>query len=148
MRQVIASLAAGVLFGLGLTVSGMVNPQKVLNFLDLFGYWDPTLAFVMGGALVVTIPGFHLLQRRRAPLLDTAFHFPTRADLDRRLIGGSLLFGVGWGATGVCPGPAVTALGVGVPTMGVFVVGMLGGMVLHRIVMRLQEERRTEVADG
>lgn len=123
----IVSLLAGLLFGLGLVVSGMVNPAKVLNFLDIAGSWDPTLAFVMGGALLVTVPGFRLVLKREAPILDGRFHLPERNDIDLPLVIGAVLFGVGWGLGGFCPGPAVTAMVSGFPAVFAFVAAMLAG---------------------
>lgn len=105
-----AALAAGLLFGLGLAVSQMVNPLKVLAFLDVFGSWDPSLAFVMGGAIAVTAPGFYLLRKLDRPVLAPRFQWPERRDLDRKLLGGAALFGVGWGLAGYCPGPALGAV--------------------------------------
>ncbi len=105
-----AALVAGLLFGLGLAVSQMVNPHKVLAFLDVFGHWDPSLAFVMGGAILVTLPGFALLRRLDQPVFAPRFQWPTRRDIDRRLVVGAALFGVGWGLAGYCPGPAIGAL--------------------------------------
>lgn len=103
-------LLSGLLFGLGLAVSNMVNPQRVLAFLDIFGVWDPTLAFVMGGALLVTVPGFFLVLRRKQPLFSERFSLPLQANIDKSLILGALLFGLGWGLSGLCPGPAIAAL--------------------------------------
>ncbi|MSU88012.1 YeeE/YedE family protein [Rhodobacteraceae bacterium 2CG4] len=132
MRQVFA-LLSGLIFGLGLVLSGMANPAKVLNFLDLAGSWDPSLAFVMGGAIAVTAPGFALLTRRRErPLHAARFHLPTARDLDPRLLGGAAVFGVGWGLGGFCPGPALTALPVAATGTLVFVPTMLAGMWLAR----------------
>lgn len=105
-----AALVAGLLFGLGLAVSQMVNPLKVLAFLDVFGAWDPSLMFVMGGAIAVTLPGFWLLRRLDQPLFAPSFQWPTRRDLDRRLLAGAGLFGVGWGLAGYCPGPGIGAV--------------------------------------
>ncbi|HEY5701686.1 MAG TPA: DUF6691 family protein, partial [Gammaproteobacteria bacterium] len=113
MIRLALSLVAGVMFGIGLVISGMSNPAKVIGFLDVTGAWDPTLLLVMGGALAVTIPGFRLLKRRTRPLLADAFQWPARTGLDVRLIGGASLFGVGWGIAGFCPGPAITALSTG-----------------------------------
>lgn len=104
-----AALIAGLLFGLGLAVSQMVNPLKVLAFLDVFGHWDPSLALVMGGAIAVTMPGFWLLRRLDRPALAPRFEWPTRRDLDRKLLAGAAIFGVGWGLAGYCPGPAIGA---------------------------------------
>ena len=123
----IASLIAGALFGLGLVISGMVNPAKVLNFLDVAGSWDPTLAFVMGGSLLITVPGFRLVLKRETPLLDGRFHLPERNDIDAPLIVGAILFGIGWGIGGFCPGPAVTAVTTGMPPVLAFVIAMLAG---------------------
>lgn len=123
----IASLISGVLFGLGLVISGMVNPAKVLNFLDVAGSWDPTLAFVMGGALLITVPGFRLVLKRETPLLDGRFHLPERNDIDAPLIVGAILFGIGWGIGGFCPGPAVAAVTTGMPPVLAFVIAMLAG---------------------
>jgi uncharacterized membrane protein YedE/YeeE len=130
MRMLVA-LFAGVLFGLGLAVSGMMNPAKVIGFLDVAGGWDPTLAFVMGGALLVTIPTFRLILDRPRPILADGFALPTRSALDRRLLGGAALFGVGWGLSGFCPGPAVAALVTGLTPVFAFIAAMMAGMVLH-----------------
>ena len=112
MRTLVA-LFAGALFGLGLSVSGMMNPAKVIGFLDFAGGWDPTLAFVMGGALLVTVPAFRLILNRPRPILADGFALPSKSTLDGRLLGGAALFGVGWGLSGFCPGPAVAALVTG-----------------------------------
>lgn len=101
---------SGMLFGLGLAVSNMINPQRVLAFLDVFGVWDPTLAFVMGGALAVTLPGFYFVLKRHKPLFSDAFSLPTAIHIDRSLLAGAVLFGLGWGLSGLCPGPAIAAL--------------------------------------
>jgi uncharacterized membrane protein YedE/YeeE len=130
MRKLYSSFLAGALFGAGLTISQMVNPRKVTDFLDFFGRWDPSLALVMGGALVVTAISFRIILQRPHPLLDAEFHLPTARDLDRRLIGGAALFGVGWGLAGFCPGPAVASLAYGLPASVVFVVAMIAGMVV------------------
>lgn len=134
MRQNATSFAVGLLFGLGLVVSQMVNPAKVLAFLDVFGDWDPSLALVMGGAVAAASIGFALAGRRAAPLWAPAFQIPTRRDLDARLITGAALFGIGWGLVGLCPGPAIAALPLGLWQSFVFVVAMLAGMALHRLI--------------
>ncbi|CAA0088586.1 Uncharacterised protein [Starkeya nomas] len=126
--SILVNLGLGLLFGVGLIVSGMGNPAKVLNFLDLFGTFDPSLAFVMGGAVVVAFIGYRLVLARPAPLLAERFQVPTRTDIDVRLILGPALFGIGWGLGGFCPGPAFTALGLGAPGTLVFVPAMLAGM--------------------
>lgn len=129
---VASALLAGLLFGIGLIVSGMTDPLKVQNFLDPFGTWDPSLAFVMGGAVAVALPGFALLRRRAGPLFAPAFRWPVREDIDARLIGGAAAFGIGWGLAGLCPGPALVAA-LSIPSVAlVFVPAMLLGMVLAR----------------
>ena len=120
----------GVLFGLGLIISGMTNPAKILAFLDIAGAWDPSLIFVMGGAVLVGLIAFYLAKNRTQSFLGGGMHIPTRRDIDRPLIIGSALFGVGWGLAGFCPGPALVSLGSGELKALVFVVAMLGGMLL------------------
>lgn len=126
----LAAFGAGLLFGGGLTVSGMINPAKVLNFLDVLGTWDPSLLLVMAGALAVTFTGYRLVWRRAAPIMSDTFQSPTRTDLDKRLISGAVLFGLGWGLVGFCPGPALTALVIGGEPVVYFVLSMLVGMFL------------------
>lgn len=128
------ALACGLLFGLGLIVSGMVNPAKVLGFLDIAGNWDPSLAFVMGGALAVTLPGYRIITRRKAPLFEGVFHLPSKSDLDKRLILGAAIFGVGWGLAGLCPGPAFTALLFGKVESLIFLAAMIVGFLLYRLL--------------
>ncbi|MGZ9811619.1 DUF6691 family protein [Pseudoroseicyclus sp. H15] len=123
------ALLSGLLFGLGLIVSGMSDPAKVLNFLDIFGTWDPSLAFVMGGAILVTAPGYALLARLRyQPLFADQFHIPTKRDLEPRLITGAAIFGIGWGLGGFCPGPALTSLPIAASGTLIFVPFMLVGI--------------------
>jgi hypothetical protein len=124
----------GVLFGLGLMVSGMTNPAKITAFLDLAGPWDPSLIFVMGGAVLVGLIAFYLAKKRTESFLGGAMHIPTRRDIDRPLIIGSALFGVGWGLAGFCPGPALVSLGTGELKAVVFVIAMLAGMVLFDVL--------------
>jgi uncharacterized protein len=131
MPRTFVALFAGVLFGLGLAISGMMNPAKVVGFLDVAGRWDPTLAFVMGGALLVTVPAFRLILGRPRPILADGFALPTKSALDGRLLGGAALFGVGWGLSGFCPGPAVAALVTGLTPVFAFVAAMMAGMVLY-----------------
>lgn len=126
--SILVNLALGLLFGVGLVVSGMSNPAKVLNFLDFAGTFDPSLAFVMGGAVLVAFIGFRLTLRRQRPVLAPRFQLPTRRDIDARLIVGPALFGIGWGLGGFCPGPAFTALGLAAPGTLAFVPAMLIGM--------------------
>lgn len=128
--QVVAAALAGLIFGVGLIVSGMSNPAKVQNFLDITGSWDPSLIFVMAGAIAVASVGFRLLSRRTAPLFAETFHWPRRQDLDARLIGGAAVFGAGWGLSGYCPGPALTALPLLDSGTMIFVVAMLAGIWL------------------
>ncbi len=127
----VASFACGLLFGAGLLISGMTDPQKVLGFLDLFGAWDATLAFVMAGAVVVSSAGFLLARRRGQPVLAPQLQWPTRKDIDAPLVVGAALFGVGWGLVGLCPGPALVNLaGLSTPII-VFVIAMGAGMIGH-----------------
>jgi len=123
---------AGLLFSSGLIVSGMINPEKVLGFLDILGNWDPSLAFVMAGAVLVNIIGYRLARQRTAPLFETAFSVPATSQIDRPLIVGAVLFGLGWGLAGFCPGPAIAALPTAPGQTLVFVAAMLVGMVFGR----------------
>lgn len=132
----VAALLAGLIFGAGIALAGMINPDKVLNFFDLAGQWDPSLAFVMAGALAVTLIGYRLVLRRPGPLFDLRFHLPTRRDLDPALIGGAALFGIGWGIAGFCPGGAIPALGLAQPDAVLFVVAMICGIALARRLRR------------
>ncbi len=132
MTRNLIALATGVLFGFGLALSQMVNPAKVIGFLDVAGDWDPTLAFVMGGGLVVTVAAFRPILRRGGPVFDARFLVPTRRDIDGRLVGGSALFGVGWGLVGLCPGPAIAALAFAMPQSLVFLAALAAGSVLAR----------------
>ena len=126
-----AALASGIVFGLGLSLSGMLNPAKVQGFLDVFGAWDPSLAFVLGGAVVVAFIGVQVMKRMRHPAFDDSFHLPTSRRIEPPLVVGSALFGLGWGIGGFCPGPAVASLSMGIPQTALFVVAMLAGMALH-----------------
>ena len=132
MVKHLVALALGALFGVGLAVSHMVNPAKVIGFLDVTGNWDPSLAFVMGGALLVTLPATAVARRRSRPLLAERFWLPTRRDLDLPLIGGAALFGIGWGLSGFCPGPALASLGLAQPATWPFVAALLVGALLGR----------------
>ena len=136
--QVAASLLAGLVFGLGLIVSGMADPAKVLGFLDLAGAWDPSLALVMAGAIAVGSLGFIVAGRRQQTVLGTPMKLPTTTVIDRRLLLGSLLFGVGWGLAGFCPGPALVALGMGQTQALTFTLAMLAGMGLFEAIERLR----------
>jgi uncharacterized membrane protein YedE/YeeE len=134
MPLIASAFASGLLFGLGLIVSQMVNPAKVIGFLDIFGHWDPSLAFVMGGAVALSAAGYALIRRRGHPLLAPRFELPTRRDLDLRLIGGAALFGVGWGLAGLCPGPALVAMMFGPWEIAVFVGAMVAGMAIYHLL--------------
>jgi uncharacterized protein len=136
MRAMIAlaSLLAGLVFGLGLIVSGMANPAKVLGFLDLAGHWDPSLAFVMAGAIAVGSVAFLAARRRSKSLLGAAMRLPSARGIDRRLVVGSVVFGVGWGIAGFCPGPGLVALGMGEAKALVFVLAMLAGMGIFELI--------------
>ena len=136
MKLVYAWLT-GLVFGLGIAISGMMNPAKVLNFFDIAGTWDPSLAFVMGGAVTVTFIGYRLVWRRPAPLFERAFQLPTARQIDLRLVGGSALFGIGWGIAGFCPGAAIPALGTGNWEVALFVAAVIVGLGLARLVRGL-----------
>lgn len=132
------SLLAGLIFGLGLLVSGMANPEKVLGFLDLAGTWDPSLALVMVGAITVGAIAFQIAGGRSLSLLGHEFRLPTSADVTRRMVIGSLLFGAGWGLAGFCPGPALVAMGAGEQKAVVFVIAMLAGMAIFEAIEKLR----------
>lgn len=133
MRLPLASLATGTLFGAGLALSDMINPARVLAFLDIAGDWDPALAFVMGGAIIPMVIGYAFSKRMRTPLLDKSFFIPENRVLDSRLIIGAALFGIGWGLVGFCPGPAIAGLVLGAWQPWLSVMAMLAGMWLHRV---------------
>lgn len=150
---IVLQFTVGLIFGIGLLVSGMSNPAKVLNFLDLgaiaAGGWDASLAFVMAGAVAVTFSGFRWVLRRSRPLFSETFHLPTKRELDLRIIAGPAIFGVGWGLVGFCPGPALTALGYGSAKAFIFVAAMFAGMGLARILSQLPSlSRITTPADS
>lgn len=136
IKEWLAALAVGTIFGFGLALSQMADPARVLGFLDVAGIWDPTLLFVMGGALAVTLVGFRVVLKRPAPVLGGTFHLPTKQDLDMPLIGGSALFGVGWGMVGFCPGPAIASVAWGLWPSFVFIAAMLAGAWLGNLTMR------------
>ncbi|WEF51874.1 YeeE/YedE family protein [[Pseudomonas] carboxydohydrogena] len=132
MLRLLVALAAGAIFGFGLSMSGMVDPARVIGFLDLAsGHWDPSLAFVLGGALLVALPGMALQRRMTRPALDDCFHLPTTTIIDPRLIAGSAVFGAGWGLAGFCPGPAVASLSIGLAPSFIFAIAMAAGMMLY-----------------
>ncbi|BCH35905.1 membrane protein [Mesorhizobium sp. L-8-10] len=133
----------GLLFGIGLVVSGMSDPAKVLNFLDLFGNWDPSLALVMAAAVIVTFLGYRLVLRRGRPIAGKTFHLPDRNGIDGRVLAGPAIFGIGWGLGGFCPGPAITALGLGATGTLAFVPAMLVGMLAARLLIETRPARAT-----
>jgi uncharacterized membrane protein YedE/YeeE len=141
---------AGLLFGLGLCLSGMTDPQKVLGFLDLAGAWDPSLALVMVGAIGVAFVAFRIAGRRAASFSGHAFQLPTSQAIDARLVGGSVLFGIGWGLAGLCPGPAIVNLGYLNPRAALFVLAMAAGMALHAAITAPAPARpvRAALEDG
>lgn len=137
---------SGLVFGLGLIISGMANPAKVLGFLDIAGTWDPSLAFVMAGAIAVGVMAFAIARRRSVTALGLLMKLPEARDIDRRLVGGGTLFGIGWGIAGFCPGPALVALGMGEGKAMVFVLAMLGGMVLFEFLEQRNRSRTPQPA--
>ncbi|WP_439154164.1 DUF6691 family protein [Yoonia sp.] len=139
--RLIASYIIGLIFGVGISISGMANPAKVLNFFDVAGTWDPSLIFVMGGAVVVTFIGYRFVLKRPAPMLEQKFQLPTRRDLDLPLIGGSAVFGIGWGIAGFCPGGALPALGTGKSEVFIFVAALLAGIFAVNIMNRMRQTR-------
>lgn len=134
--KMIVTYLTGLVFGIGITISGMANPAKVLNFFDVFGSWDPSLGFVMGGALVTTAIGYRIVFRRPAPVFEPGFTVPSSRVIDKSLVGGSAVFGIGWGIAGFCPGGVIPALGTGRPDVliffGAFVVGIFGAKAMMR----------------
>jgi len=146
MNILLGAFVSGLLFAIGLGLGGMTQPAKVTAFLDVTGNWDPSLALVMGGAILVYAPLYHLLRRRQAPLFAPVFSVPTRADVDLQLLGGAALFGIGWGLGGFCPGPAMVSLASGHTSVVTFVMSMLAGMsvftLLDNLRMRQARERR------
>jgi len=141
MKQAISGLLTGLLFGLGLAISGMTDPARVLGFLDIFGAWDATLAFVMAAAVVTTTVGYRLVLKGHKPLFAGDFSLPTRTDIDRPLALGAVLFGAGWGLVGYCPGPAVASLSAGQPGTLVFVATMLIGLVAGTFIRDTMNRR-------
>jgi uncharacterized protein len=139
--RLIATYLIGLIFGTGIAISGMANPAKVLNFFDVAGAWDPSLIFVMGGAVVVTFLGYRTVLRRPAPLLDARFHLPDGSRIDARLLGGAALFGIGWGIAGFCPGGALPALGTGRLEVAAFVAALIAGIVAARGLLTITTPR-------
>ena len=134
MARAISLILIGTLFGAGLALSGMLNPAKVAGFLDLFGVWDPSLAFVMGGGVIANFIGHRIVTRRAAPVFGDGFSIPTRTDIDSRLLLGAALFGVGWGLAGLCPGPAIASVLLAPGEIALFVLMMLAGLAVGRML--------------
>jgi len=134
VRKLLPPVISGTLFGAGLTLSGMTDPARVRGFLDVFGQWDPTLAFVMGGAVIVMAIAWRIQSRMRRPLFGEKFSLPDRRDFDGKLVAGSALFGIGWGLAGLCPGPAIASLALAPTAVLPFIAAMLSGMAIHAIV--------------
>lgn len=147
MLRIVSSYLIGVIFGVGIMISGMANPAKVLNFFDVAGAWDPSLIFVMGGALIVAFIGYRLVFGRSAgrPLLDDSFHLPGNRRLDARLIGGSAVFGIGWGIAGFCPGGALPALGTLNPAVLIFVAALVGGIFAAKALQGFTARRAQRI---
>ena len=138
----LSSFLVGLIFGIGLILAGMTNPAKVIGFLDITGTWDPSLAFVMGGAILVAIIAFRFAKKRTVNFLGGAMRLPTSDMIDKRLVIGSLLFGAGWGMAGFCPGPALTSIGTGNPKAVIFVVAMIVGMAIFELADRFWHQPR------
>ena len=139
---------AGMLFAVGLALSGMTQPQKVIGFLDVTGDWDPDLAFVMGGALLTYAPAFRWVTRRKSPVFASLFRIPTRRDITPSLVVGASLFGIGWGLSGLCPGPALASITTGAPMILVFLGAMIAGMTAHRLIDQLRASTATAADTG
>jgi uncharacterized membrane protein YedE/YeeE len=138
----LSSFLVGLIFGIGLILAGMTNPAKVIGFLDITGTWDPSLAFVMGGAILVAIVAFRFAKKRTVNFLGGAMRMPTSDMIDKRLVIGSLLFGAGWGMAGFCPGPALTSIGTGNPKAVIFVIAMIAGMAIFELADRFWHQPR------
>lgn len=143
VRRLLPPLISGLIFGAGLTIGGMTDPARVRGFLDIFGIWDPTLAFVMGGALIVMAIAWRVQRRMKRPIFAERFSLPDRQDLDPKLLTGATLFGVGWGIAGICPGPAVASLALVPAQVLPFIVAMIAGMALYRL-FEIASTRETE----
>lgn len=135
MNKIISAFLIGALFGIGIAISGMANPAKVLNFFDIAGTWDPSLLFVMGGALVTAAIGYRVVfGARPKPLFENSYALPTSRRIDAELVGGSAVFGIGWGISGFCPGGAIPALGLGYAETFIFIAAMMAGIVVARVL--------------
>ncbi len=136
MTKLFAALLSGIIFGIGLAIAGMLNPAKVVGFLDIFGHWDPSLGFVMAGGILVNLIGLRFVLRRSAPLLCDRFYLPTSSAIDRPLIVGSLVFGVGWGLAGLCPGPVISSLTLNPTGMLPFLALLIAGLLVGRMAVK------------
>lgn len=134
--NILIALITGLIFGIGLIISGMTNPKKVMDFLDITGQWDPSLAFVMIGAIAVTSIAFVIAKQRSKPICSTEFQIPSNRTIDKRLVGGSLVFGIGWGIAGICPGPAFVLVGTGSTEGVLFLISLLIGMFIFELIER------------
>ncbi|MCC1496033.1 DUF6691 family protein [Alcanivorax sp. 1008] len=139
-KHLVSALLVGLIFGLGLILGGMTNPAKVIGFLDLFGNWDPSLALVMGGAVLIGLVTFRVAGGRPTSLIGEPMRIPTNNDIDHRLVIGSLVFGAGWGLAGFCPGPALVAFGSGSLKASIFVAAMVAGMGLFEVIERARQK--------
>jgi uncharacterized membrane protein YedE/YeeE len=144
MKRILAAAAIGITFGIGIAISGMANPAKVLNFFDFAGTWDASLGLVMASALAVAAVGYRFLLKRPRPVFEAKFHLPGNRKLDLPLVAGSAVFGIGWGITGFCPGGAIPALGLGEPSAWIFVGAMLAGIAAARTVRFALQQRATQ----
>jgi|TARA_R110002096_G_scaffold246654_3_gene438887 uncharacterized membrane protein YedE/YeeE len=136
MSKILSALFAGSVFGVGLSLSAMVDPNKIINFLDITGHWDPSLLFVLGGAVMVTLVLYRFIFAQGKPVFDNDFQLPSVLKIDAKLLMGSSLFGIGWGLIGYCPGPVVASLGFGLEEPFIVVGSLLAGMLLHKVLVR------------
>jgi hypothetical protein len=146
MRHILPGLFAGLLFGAGLALSGMINPARVLGFLDVAGAWDPTLAFVLGGALLPSALSYALVRRMKRPVMADEFCIPQNRTIEKRLLAGGAIFGIGWGLVGLCPGPAIAGLVLGKWEVWLFVAAMIAGMWLQRMYADLRDSGNLQFA--
>ncbi|MCI0600719.1 MAG: YeeE/YedE family protein [Beijerinckiaceae bacterium] len=146
LARILVSLATGAIFGFGLALSGMLDPTRIRGFLDIFGQFDPSLAFVLAGAVMVSSAGYLMSRRLSHPLLDRSFYLPSKKNIDLPLVSGAVIFGVGWGMSGLCPGPAIASLTLGLVPPFVFAAAMLAGMLLHDHWPRIRQRIETGFA--
>jgi uncharacterized membrane protein YedE/YeeE len=147
MKQNLLALLAGLIFGLGLSLSQMIDRDRVLGFLDVTGDWDPTLLFVLAGAVAVTVISFRFVLRQSQPVFAEKFRLPTRQDIDAPLVIGAAIFGIGWGIAGYCPGPALTALVLGIWNPVIFVLSMIIGSLFYKAILAFRQQRKAVQAD-